>query len=152
MPLASRLLICLVIATPVSAVYYAWITTATLSFVFHLPSAAIFVLTSVVCVLLAGFKSSTNTTSARSSSNGASGTASKPTSTKKAAHGREIGTVKWFSGSKGFGFITRANGEEVFVHFRSMQKDSRRLGPGLDVEFAVVDGDKGPEASDVVVV
>lgn len=149
MPLASRLLICLVIATPVSAVYYAWITTATLSFVFHLPSAAIFVLTSAICVLLAGFKSSTSTSSAGSA---ASGTTNKPTSTKKAAHGREIGTVKWFSGSKGFGFITRANGEEVFVHFRSMQKDSRRLGPGLDVEFAVVNGDKGPEASDVVVV
>ena len=62
------------------------------------------------------------------------------------------GKVKWFNADKGFGFITRDNGEEIFVHFRSMQKDSKRLGPGLDVEYAVVDGDKGPEAADVVVV
>ena len=61
------------------------------------------------------------------------------------------GTVKFFNQSKGFGFITRENGEEIFVHFRSMQKNSKRLSPGLDVEFAVVDGEKGPEASDVVV-
>ncbi|MDA8693728.1 cold shock domain-containing protein [Pseudomonadales bacterium] len=71
---------------------------------------------------------------------------------RKAPAGREIGTVKWFSGSKGFGFITRDNGEEIFVHFRSMQKDSKRLGPGLDVEYGIVTGDKGPEAADVVVV
>ena len=63
-----------------------------------------------------------------------------------------MGSVKWFSGSKGFGFITRDNGDEIFVHFRSLQKDSKRLSPGLDVEYAVVDGDKGPEAADVKVV
>jgi len=64
--------------------------------------------------------------------------------------GREIGTVKWFNAAKGFGFITRANGEDIFVHFRSIQgKGHRSLGEGQKVVFAIAEGEKGPQAVEV---
>ena len=64
--------------------------------------------------------------------------------------GRETGTVKWFNAAKGFGFITRDNGEEIFVHFRSIQgKGHRSLGEGQAVIFEVAEGDKGLQAIDV---
>ena len=63
---------------------------------------------------------------------------------------RERGTVKWFNAAKGFGFITRENGEDVFVHFRSIQgKGHRSLGEGQAVIFSVTEGDKGLQAVDV---
>jgi CspA family cold shock protein len=58
---------------------------------------------------------------------------------------RETGTVKWFNESKGFGFIEREQGEDVFVHFRSIT-----LSEGQKVEFTLTQGDKGPQADDVV--
>lgn len=68
----------------------------------------------------------------------------------KANDGREVGTVKWFNAAKGFGFITRDNGEDIFVHFRSIQgKGHRSLGEGQQVIFAVADGDKGLQAVEV---
>ncbi len=63
---------------------------------------------------------------------------------------QERGTVKWFNAAKGFGFITRENGEDVFVHFRSIQgKGHRSLGEGQPVIFSVAEGDKGLQAVDV---
>ena len=78
-------------------------------------------------------------------------TSSAAGSTKKAvANGQERGTVKWFNAAKGFGFITRENGEDVFVHFRSTQgKGHRSLGEGQAVIFSVTEGDKGLQAVDV---
>ena len=68
----------------------------------------------------------------------------------KVGEGREIGTVKWFNAAKGFGFITRENGEDIFVHFRSIQgKGHRSLGEGQKVAFAIADGEKGQQAVDV---
>ena len=64
---------------------------------------------------------------------------------------KEVGSVKWFNASKGFGFITRANGEEIFVHFRSIN-GQRSLRDGQKVEFAVTNGSKGLQAEDVVAV
>jgi len=65
-------------------------------------------------------------------------------------NGQERGTVKWFNAAKGFGFITRENGEDVFVHFRSIQgKGHRSLGEGQAVIFSVAEGDKGLQAVDV---
>ncbi|MDA1330048.1 MAG: cold-shock protein [Chloroflexi bacterium] len=62
------------------------------------------------------------------------------------------GTVKWFNGSKGFGFIEREGGEDVFVHYSAVQGDGfRNLNDGDRVEFVVVQGQKGPQAQDVVV-
>jgi CspA family cold shock protein len=66
---------------------------------------------------------------------------------------REKGTVKWFNNSKGFGFIQRDQGEDVFVHFRAIHGDGyRSLEEGQRVEFNVTQGQKGPQAEDVTVV
>ena len=63
---------------------------------------------------------------------------------------REEGEVKWFNVTKGFGFITRDNGEEIFVHFRSIRGEGRRsLRDGQRVSYVVSDSDKGPQAEDV---
>ena len=60
------------------------------------------------------------------------------------------GTVKWFNGDKGFGFITRENGPDVFVHFSAISGDGfRNLVEGQKVEFTVTQGQKGPQAQDV---
>ncbi len=65
---------------------------------------------------------------------------------------REGGNVKWFNASKGFGFITRDSGDDVFVHFRSIRGDGHRvLYDGQRVEFFVSQGDKGLQAEDVAV-
>jgi CspA family cold shock protein len=67
--------------------------------------------------------------------------------------GRERGAVKWFNVKKGFGFITRDNGDDVFVHFRSIRGSGHRsLSEGQGVKFSVVDGQKGLQAEDVSVV
>ncbi len=67
--------------------------------------------------------------------------------------GRERGIVKWFNVKKGFGFVTRDNGDDVFVHFRSIRGSGHRsLSEGQGVKFCVVDGQKGLQAEDVSVV
>lgn len=65
--------------------------------------------------------------------------------------GREVGTVKWFNDAKGFGFISREEGPDVFVHFRAIQGDGfRSLKEGQQVSFTVVEGQKGLQADEVV--
>lgn len=64
---------------------------------------------------------------------------------------REKGTVKWFNDAKGFGFIERENGEDVFVHHSAIRAEGfRTLSDGQQVEFEVVQGKKGPAAESVV--
>lgn len=66
---------------------------------------------------------------------------------------REEGTVKWFNVSKGFGFITRSNGDDVFVHFRNIRgRGHRSLTEGQQVRFNVHQSEKGLQAEDVSVV
>jgi len=61
------------------------------------------------------------------------------------------GTVKWFSRAKGYGFIEREGGEDVFVHFSALQGEGfRNLEEGEKVEFTIEDSDKGPQAANVV--
>ena len=61
------------------------------------------------------------------------------------------GTVKWFSDSKGFGFISQENGDDVFVHHTAIQSDGfKSLSEGDQVEFEVEQGEKGSKASNVV--
>lgn len=68
----------------------------------------------------------------------------------KAVTAKEMGKVKWFSASKGFGFITRDSGEDIFVHFRSINsKGNRVLREGQRVEFSIGNGSKGLQAEDV---
>ncbi len=66
---------------------------------------------------------------------------------------REVGTVKWFNGEKGYGFIARQSGEkDVFVHYSAIVGDGfKTLREDQSVEFSVVQGAKGPQAQDVKV-
>lgn len=60
------------------------------------------------------------------------------------------GTVKWFNAKKGFGFISDETGNDVFVHFSALQMDGFKvLDEGDEVEFEVVNGEKGPQAANV---
>ncbi len=66
---------------------------------------------------------------------------------------RATGTVKWFNNDKGYGFVQRELGEDVFVHFSSIRGDGfKSLDEGQKVEFTLGQGQKGPQANDVVVV
>jgi CspA family cold shock protein len=63
---------------------------------------------------------------------------------------RLTGTVKWFNDAKGFGFIQREGGPDVFVHFSAIQSNGfKSLAEGDRVEFEIVDGQKGPQAANV---
>lgn len=66
---------------------------------------------------------------------------------------RHTGTVKWFNNSKGFGFIQRSEGDDVFVHFRAIRGDGyKTLREGQSVEFALTESEKGLQAQDVDVI
>ena len=66
---------------------------------------------------------------------------------------RITGTVKWFNSSKGYGFIERQGGPDVFVHFSAIQSEGyRSLEEGQQVEFTIENGAKGPQASNVIIV
>ena len=63
----------------------------------------------------------------------------------------EKGTVKWFNENKGYGFIKREDGSEVFVHFSNIEGEGfKTLEPAQEVEFEIIDGDKGPQAVNVL--
>ncbi|MEH6358388.1 MAG: cold-shock protein [Pseudomonadales bacterium] len=108
--------------------------------------AGIYLLAFVGCIIM-GLTHSGATKVRKSAA--VSGTAPSPAPQME---GREEGTVKWFNVTKGFGFITRDSGEDVFVHYRSVRGNGRRtLREGQRVMFVVVDGDKGLQADDVSV-
>ncbi|HJS29532.1 MAG TPA: cold-shock protein [Anaerolineales bacterium] len=66
---------------------------------------------------------------------------------------REQGTVKWFNGAKGYGFIQRSEGDDVFVHYNAIAGEGyRNLEEGQRVEFTVTQGQKGLQAENVVVI
>jgi len=66
---------------------------------------------------------------------------------------RVIGTVKWFNSEKGYGFIEREDGPDVFVHYTAIKSEGfRTLQEGQQVEFSVEQGPKGPQATDVTAV
>lgn len=67
--------------------------------------------------------------------------------------GRKQGVVKWFNVNKGFGFITQENGEDIFVHYRSIRGQGRKkLSDGQLVSYRVIDSDRGLQADDVSVI
>ena len=62
-----------------------------------------------------------------------------------------VGKVKWFSPEKGYGFIAREGGDDVFVHFSAIQDEGfKTLNEGQDVEFELVEGARGPQAANVI--
>lgn len=64
---------------------------------------------------------------------------------------RIVGTVKWFNARKGYGFIGREEGDDVFVHYSAIKMDGyRRLDEGQSVEFSIEEGPKGAQAAEVV--
>ncbi len=67
---------------------------------------------------------------------------------------RVTGVVKWFNATKGYGFISSNEGQDVFVHYSSIRDDGgfRTLEEGQEVEFTLGEGKKGPQAQDVAVV
>ncbi|MCF6288904.1 MAG: cold-shock protein [Proteobacteria bacterium] len=66
---------------------------------------------------------------------------------------KTTGTVKWFDEKKGFGFIEREGGSDVFVHFKAIESEGfKTLSDGQAVEFDVEDGQKGPQAANVILV
>lgn len=107
-----------------------------------IPGVALFLAAAIISALLPATAATTSAASPQT----------RPTArTQPAASGpREEGSVKWFNVSKGFGFITKDNGEEIFVHFRSIRGEGRRsLRDGQRVSFVQAQSDKGPQAEDV---
>lgn len=137
MSLITKLIISLVIAVIAST-----LTTLVISGQLFEPQmlVAFFVATTATALLVRD-----NVTHSGSDSDNAN----QPQSTSDTS--RDRGTVKWFNVSKGFGFITKDDGEEIFVHFRSIRGEGRRgLRDGQTVSFVVTDSDKGPQAEDVL--
>lgn len=111
------------------------------------PGLALFLAAAIISALLPGAAAGSS-----SHANSAAPTRkSTPDTARPAPEGpREEGTVKWFNVSKGFGFITKDNGEEIFVHFRSIRGEGRRsLRDDQRVSFVEAQSDKGPQAEDV---
>ena len=107
-----------------------------------LTNLSIAVLSLFVLLLICAFWASTVASAGESSSNNHS-----------LSDERESGNVKWFNTNKGFGFITRDTGEDIFVHFRSIRgKGHRALREGQRVDFIVSGGEKGLQAEDVEVI
>lgn len=94
------------------------------------------VLSFLFCLKAAGMQAATESTSSELGDNNMSE--------------RTVGTVKWFNNGKGYGFLARENGPDVFVHFTAIKADGyRSLEEGQRVEFSIEQGQKGPQAKDV---
>ncbi|MGY8820731.1 MAG: cold shock domain-containing protein membrane protein [Pseudomonadales bacterium] len=104
-----------------------------------------------IAVLLQLATSQTKSTSAGAHRGASKARKVQPSHTAAPTAGRETGTVKWFNTSKGFGFISRDSGDDVFVHFRAIRGEGHRvLAEGQRVEFTIMMRDKGLQAEDVV--
>jgi CspA family cold shock protein len=132
-PMPSKPFPIAVIVTLLSAIPLYFLASG--GFTLTMQSLPFFVLGSFIATLVAAFWSSSKP---------------KAGSAENRSDYRELGNVKWFNANKGFGFITRDSGDDVFVHFRSIRGDGHRvLKDGQRVEFEVTEGDKGLQAEDV---
>ena len=140
MSLIAKLSISLIITAIASALTTTLIAGETISFLDIRLTLAFFVATVATAILVGSMAAPSRAAPAKSTFPSASDDTD-----------REIGTVKWFNVSKGFGFIVREDGEEIFVHFRSIRGEGRRsLRDGQSVSFVVTQSDKGPQAEDVI--
>ena len=135
-----QLLIYVVVAGIASGLYIGSQTENAL-FLFNASTAIWFIAASCLC-LLAATATSALVDSPKTATNNDNRQSGNKSPSPKSNSARQTGEVKWFNGGKGFGFISCDNGEEIFVHFRSVRKGSPRLTPGKQVEFSVVEGKK----------
>ncbi len=140
MSLISKLIVSLVIAAIAATLTNTLLASIENNQQLILLLVAFFIATAATALL-----TSNRSTSAQSHDEKVAGQAASDDAT------REHGTVKWFNVSKGFGFIIKSDGEEIFVHFRSIRGEGHRgLRDGQSVSFIVAQSDKGPQAEDVV--
>lgn len=146
MNITLRIIISLVIALIVATLYTGLTAAEGFSAAFNINAILAFSIATVATALV---------TSAGQASNSKASGSSEASSDQDFAYGtenREQGIVKWFNYSKGFGFITRDQGDDVFVHYRSIRGNGRRsLHEGQRVEFTATEGEKGLQAEDVVI-
>lgn len=115
----------------------------------HIPNNAISIIELLIIIMavLAGSMSK----GAPAASTSSTGSTSSTSSTSSGSAEQETGTVKWFNVKKGYGFITRDQGDDVFVHYRNIEGGGRRgINEGQRVSFVVINGDKGLQADEVV--
>lgn len=164
-PFILRLVIAIVVAVVASGLFAGYLNPAeSTPYVFDLRYVVAFLVATISTALVSGCIGSSCASqpdAARNSHGGSHSSsgkandkpASRPAASKPdaaPAGPREQGTVKWFNVSKGFGFITRENGEDIFVHYRNIRGEGRRrLFDGQLVEFCVTTGDKGLQADDI---
>jgi CspA family cold shock protein len=147
--------ILLALGVAIAAAYIAAATDGPDGAVFGLPLVIIIAIATVIVALLSpliGRSAAASAAQPQPQRKSSASRAEKPRdAAARAATGpREQGTVKWFNFNKGFGFITRENGEDIFVHFRSIRGKGRKSLPeGQRVEFVVTQGEKGLQAEDV---
>jgi CspA family cold shock protein len=139
-----RLILAVVVGVIVSGLFAGYLSPEGSVYILDVRYVAAFLIATICTALLCsciGGKSCTRSSSSSSRSQA-----------KDSSAPRENGTVKWFNVSKGFGFITRENGEDIFVHYRNIRGEGRRrLFDGQEVEFSVIDSDKGLQADDIEV-
>ncbi len=141
MSLIPKLILSLVVAAIAYTLYNILESGAVFGAEFDLKLLLAFCLATVTSALAAGRPGKSVTPAANNTATGA------PLDPAR----RVRGTVKWFNVTKGFGFIVQDDGEEIFVHFRSIRGEGRRgLRDGQRVSFLVAQSDKGPQAEDVV--
>lgn len=135
-----------------AAVLQALVLLAPISVIAGQPATLLSLLPAVIAVVLhLGSAQNTQAQPARRAPAAAARSKNAPVNTAAPSAGRETGTVKWFNTSKGFGFISRDSGDDVFVHFRAIRGDGHRiLVEGQRVEFTIMMRDKGLQAEDVV--
>ncbi|MFT6288353.1 MAG: CspA family cold shock protein [Alcanivorax sp.] len=154
MTLLGKLVTSLIVAAVASTITTKLMDGQLADLTLHIAFAAATIATALLTSLTRSTAVSRNRSASSNSSSGSkskSKSSANPARTEKSGDAdREEGEVKWFNVSKGFGFITKDDGEEIFVHFRSIRGDGRRsLKDGQRVSFHVADSDKGPQAEDV---
>jgi len=157
MAVIYRLFISLAIAIPASGFFAGADNTTASSFTLDFNTTLVFIIVAALSAVLGGMVSSDKTSPAARQSSSAHHSNNSDDGDDNGfdqpiTGDRHSGSVKWFNSNKGFGFITSDDGTDVFVHYRAIRaKGRRRLQEGQEVEFSIIDGDKGPQARDVII-